>query len=221
MTNRAAVTYLRVMPVRHGLLAALLVCALAGCGGTAKPSTELTLVALNPTVGRAAFHLACEPSGGDLGSLARVCAALAADPALVTSPKPFVCAGGPFSWWEITITGRLHGRPVRTHVSTCWTPQMAMIGRLGIGWHSLQAHLVPRRQEAAVPGVPQTFPAGRLRPADLVTCTILGHKLEDGVPIDFGTSSTGYDGDNVTPVTLSVTYNRDGSVTASCHRGGA
>jgi hypothetical protein len=185
------------------------------------PSTDLTLLAVNPFVGRAAFHLSCRPSGGDLGDPARACAALAADPELVTSPKPFVCAGGTFSWWDITITGRLRGRPIRTHTSTCWTPQMEKIGRLGNGWQSLHAHLLPRRREAVMPGVRRTFPAGLLRPADLVTCNILGHKLEDGVPIGFGTSSTGYGGKNVTSVTLTVTHHRDNSVTASCHRGNA
>jgi hypothetical protein len=208
---------------RRGLLVAL--CfgfLLAGCGGrSSTPSTELTLLALNPFVGRAAFHLACGPSGGDLDNPKRACSALTAHPELVTNPKPFVCGGGTFSWWDITITGRLHGRAIRTHTSTCWTPQMAMIGRLGIGWKSLRAHLLPRRHEAVIAGVPRTFPGGRLRPADLVTCDILGHKLEDGVPIEFGTSSEGYGGKNVISVTLSVTHNRDGSVTATCRRGNA
>ena len=98
---------------------------------------------------------------------------------------------------------------------------MAMIGRLGIGWRSLRAHLLPRRREAVLPGMRRTFRAALLRPADLVTCDILGHKLEDGVPIEFGTSTAGYGGKNVTSVTLSVTHNRDGSVTASCHVGDA
>jgi hypothetical protein len=65
-------------------------------------------------------------------------------------------------------------------------------------------------------GMQRTFPAGVLRPADLVTCDLLGHKLETGVPIEFATSSTGYGGKNVTSVVLRVTRNRDGSVTASC-----
>ena len=202
-----------------GVLVAVL---LAGCGsGSVNRSTDLTLLAVNPSVGRAAFHLTCAPPGGDLGNPARACAAVAAHPQLVTRPKPFVCFGGTFSWWDVTITGRLRGRPVRTHTSTCWTPQMAMIARLGIGWPSLRAHLLPRRREAVLPSISKTFPSGLLRPADLVTCTILGHKLEDGVPIEYVTSSTGYGGKNVTSVTLSVTHNRDGSVTASCHTGDA
>src|SRR2546423_1840112 len=95
----------------------VLAASLVGCGSrSVKPSTDLTLVALNPWVGRAVFHLSCAPAGGDLGDPARACAA---------------------------------------------------------------------------------------------------------VPIDYGTSSTGYGGKNVTSVTLSVTHNRDGSVSASCHVGDA
>ena len=81
--------------------------------------------------------------------------------------------------------------------------------------------LQPRRRKTVVPGVPHTFSAGTLRPGDLVTCEILGHKLEDGIPIGYETSSTGYGGKNVTSVTLSVTHDRDDSVTASCRRGNA
>lgn len=215
-----------MMPSRSGLVTALCAFLLAGsltaCSSRRVTSaTDLTLLAVNPSVGRAAFHLACGPAGGDLREPARACAALAAQPELVTNPKPFICAGGTFSWWDIRITGRLQGRTIRTHTSTCWTPQMAMIDRLGIGWRSLRAHLLPRRREAVMPGVPRTLPAGLLRPADLVTCHILGHRLEGGVPIEFGTSSTGYGGKNVTSVVLTVTHNRDGSVTASCHKGDA
>ena len=140
---------LSVMFPRRGLqvtLCSFLVAgSLAGCGSRAvTPSTDLTLLAVNQSVGRAALHLTCRPDGGDLRNPARACAALAAQPELVTSPKPFTCFGGRFSWWDVTITGRLHGRPIRSHTSTCWTPQMAMIDRLGISWKSLQAHLLPR-----------------------------------------------------------------------------
>ncbi len=182
-------------------------------------STDLTLLAVNPSVGRASFHLACGPAGGDIGNPGRACAALAARPELVTNPKPFSCYGGTFSWWDITITGRLRGRRIHTHTSTCWTPQMAMIRRLGIGFQSLNAHMLPRRREAVLPGTQRTFPAEWLRPGDAVTCDILGHKLDDGIPIEYATSSTGYGGKNVTSVTLSVTHNRDDSVTARCDTG--
>ena len=96
-----------------------------------------------------------------------------------------------------------------------------MIGRPGIDWPSLRAHLARRRREAVLPGLPRTFPAGALRAGDLVTCKILGHRLEGGIPIAYETSSTGYGGKNVRSLTLSVTHEPDGSVTASCHRGNA
>jgi hypothetical protein len=212
------------MVLRRGpvfvLRAFLLAVLVAGCGNErVTHSTDLTLLAVNPSVGRASFHFACGPAGGDLGNPVRACAALAAQPELVTNPKPFRCFGGTFSWWDITITGRLHGQRIHTHTSTCWTPQMAMIRQFGIGFQSLNAHLLPRGLEAVLAGTQRTFPAGVLRPGDVVTCDILGHKLEDGVPIEHLTSSTGYGGKNLTSVTLSVTHNRDDSVTASCHKG--
>jgi hypothetical protein len=212
------------MVLRRGpvfaLRAFLLAVLVAGCGSErVTHSTDVTLLAVNPSVGRASFHLACGPAGGDLGNPTRACAALAARPELVTDPEPFFCLGGTFSWWDITITGRLHGQRIHAHTSTCWTPQMAMIRRLGIGFQSLRAHLLPRGREAVLPGMQRTFPAGLLRPGDLVTCDILGHKLEGGVPIEYLTSSAGYGGRNVTSVTLSVTHNRDESVSASCHKG--
>jgi hypothetical protein len=208
----------------RGLLVALcalvLVGSVSGCGSRrVTPSTDLTLFAVNPSVGRASFQLACGPSGGDIANADRACAAIARQPELVTEPEPFRCYGGPFSWWDITITGRLRGRPIHTHVSTCWTPQMAMIRQLGIGFQSLQAHMLPRRREFVLPGAERTLPVGLLQPGDLVTCDILGHKLNDGVPIEYATSSTGYGGSSMTSVTLSVTRNRDGSVTARCHTG--
>ena len=202
------------------LVGVLVAVSLTGCGSGSSHPTKLTLLAVNTDVGRAAFHLTCSPPGGDLRHPARACAAIAARPQLVTSPKPFVCRGGPNSWWDITITGRLHGRQIRTHVATCWTPQMALIGRLGIG-RQLQAHLLPRRREAVSAGMTKTWPSGALRPADLVTCKILDHRLEGGVPLEHETSGAGYGGKDVTPVTLSVTRNRGGSVTASCHVGAA
>jgi hypothetical protein len=200
-------------------LCALVCAALAGCGGRGGPTaTDLTFLALNPNVGRAAFHLRCAPPGGDLARPAKACAALAAQPDLVTAPKPFVCIGGTFSWWDVTITGRLRGRPVQTRTSTCWTPQMATIRRLGMGFSSLRAHLLPRHRETVLPGAPHTFAPGLLRPADLIKCSILGHRLEQGVPLTPGTASTGYGGKHTTSVTLEVTLGRDGSVTASCRR---
>lgn len=199
------------------LLAAVIATLAVGAPG--KPSTALTFVALNQSVGRAVFHLECHPAGGDIADAARACAAIHREPELVTHPKPFTCAGATFSWWDITIRGRLDGRPIRTRTSTCWTSQMEMIRRLGIGWQSLRRHLVPRRRGVVGAGLTRTFLPDQLRPADFVICTILGHKLMTGVPLMVGSSSTGYGGRNVVSVTLRVTLNRDRSVTASCHKG--
>lgn len=193
---------------------------LTGCESQrAVPSTDLSFSAVNPNVGRAAFHLTCDPDGGDLGNASRACSSVRADPSLVTNPKPFTCYGGTFSWWDVTITGRLSGRQIHSHTSTCWTEQMALIRRLGIGWQSLRRHLLPRRREQLLPSSEWTFPGGTLQPADLVICNILGHELEQGVPIEYVTSSTSFGGENVMSVTLSVTRNNDGSVTAKCHEG--
>jgi hypothetical protein len=204
------------------LLAFLVAAVLVGCGSEARPETQLTMLAINTSVGRAEFHLDCAPPGGDLPDARRACAALKKQPQLVTNPKPFTCAGGTFSWWDITISGRLNGTTVRRTFSTCWTPQMATIGRLGLSWNVLQKHLLSRRHEIVLPGTEHVFPPGVLRPADLVTCDILGRKLQVGVPIESGAgsgASNGYGGTNVVSVTLSVAHRRDGSVDATCHRG--
>ena len=198
-------------------VALVAVASVVGCGGGEGASaTRLTILAVNPNVGRAAFHLSCAPAGGDVPSPSRACAALAAAPDLVTRPKPFICIGGTFSWWDITITGRLRGRAVRAHTESCWTPQMELIGKLGIA-PTLYAHLLPRRREGMIGGQERTFPPGALRPGDLVICEIRGRRLETGVPIEVEQgSSTGYGGVGVKTVTLTVMRHRDGSVTASC-----
>src|SRR2546428_11613995 len=111
---------------RRGLVVTLcFMSLLAGCGSRAvTPSTELTLLALNPYVGRAAFHLACGPAGGDLDNPTRACAALTAQPELVTSPKRVICAGGAFSRGGNTLEERLPGRPPPPPTSTRLAPPM-------------------------------------------------------------------------------------------------
>jgi hypothetical protein len=179
------------------------------------------MVALNPNVGRAVFHLGCGPPAGDFPNVKDACAVLKSDPELITDPKPFTCIGGLSSWWDVTVSGRLDGRPLQGGFSTCWTPQMETLGRLGLTWDSLQAHLVARREKAVLPGTPEVFPPGVLRATDLVTCDILGHHLKIGVPVEASgqPSREGYGGANVVSVTLEVALNKDGSVSASCHRG--
>jgi hypothetical protein len=55
--------------LRFGALIGLLlvVASLVGCGDrAADPSARLTILAVNTSVGRAAFHLECAPEAGDL-----------------------------------------------------------------------------------------------------------------------------------------------------------
>ena len=163
--------------------AVVLLFAVAGCGAsTGSGGTDLTMVALNQNVGRAVFHLQCDPSGGDFPDSAAACAALDSNPELLTDPEPFTCAGGTSSWWDVTVTGHIDEESLHRGFSTCWTPQMETLERLGLTWESLESHLVPRGEEALLPGETRHFPSGVLSATDLVTCDILGHHLEVGVP---------------------------------------
>jgi hypothetical protein len=181
--------------------------------GSSTSGTKLTMVALNANVGRAVFHLGCVPPDGDIPDPSRACAALDLQPQLVTSPQPFVCRGGPTSHWDVTISGWLNGQPIDENFTTCWVFQMPTIREFGLTWEDLRKHLVPRRHKTIRPGTRVRFRPGVLRPADLVSCTIRGHRLKLGVPVYWGRHSL------ISGGVLTVAHNRDGSVTASCHRG--
>jgi hypothetical protein len=97
---------------------------------------------------------------------------------------------------------------------------MNLIGRLGLSWNVLEAHLVTRRVKTVPAGEQVRIHRGVLRPTDLVVCTIGGRKLSVGVPeISNVTSSNGFGGANVQDVELEVDRLPDGSVLASCHDG--
>ena len=198
-------------------LAVLLVVLAAGCGGSAKLArTRLTLTALNPNVGMAVFHLDCQPTGGDVSDPAAACAALAHNPKLVTSPTPYTCLGGPWSWFDVTISGRLAGTPVHEKFSTCWTRQSATLGKLGIG-RSLSGHIRTRRR--GIVDASRTFVSGELRPGDLLVCGVPGHGgLELGIPDRRGSLGSASSG-GVLGATLTGTRHSDGSIAASCTPG--
>ena len=180
--------------------------------------TQLTIRAVNSSVGRSEFHLSCEPPGGDLPDPARACAALTKDPGLVTKPKPFTCAGGTFSWWDVEITGQLSGKPLDTKFSTCWTIQMATLERFGMDTNVLEAHMLPRRHEFVLPETRRVFEPGTLEVGDEITCDIRGHHLDAGVPSNTGEPmSIGYNGRYIVGVTMTVERHEDGSVVADCH----
>jgi len=198
-------------------LALPLLLVAAACGsGTNLAGTKLTLTAINPNVGQAVFHLDCGPAGGDVSDPSAACAALAHDQTLVTAPKPFTCLGGPASWFDMTISGRLAGKPVHRAFSTCWTPQMATLGKLDFA-SSLERHVLRRRHGVVQPGKPHTFPRGMLRPGDLLVCTFHHHRAQLGIPAEVGPiGSLGTAG-----LTLTGARHTDGSVAASCRRDSA
>jgi hypothetical protein len=199
------------------LTAALAAALLAACGETedvASPrATELVLLAVNPSVGRARYELRCNPPGGDLPDPERACGALGADPTLVTDPEPFTCWGGTFSSWDLTVTGHFRGDDVDTQVSTCWTPQMELLDELGLGRD--QPRLLPRRTRTLQRGESATYPPGQLEPGDLVVCLAQGKRLEVGVGFPgHGPRLVGWD---ATPdVAATVETRQDGSVHAEC-----
>ncbi|HST26072.1 MAG TPA: hypothetical protein VLJ76_08770 [Gaiellaceae bacterium] len=148
--------------------------------------------------------------------MAKACAAVMASPRLLTDPEPFTCRGGPFPSWDLTITGRLRGKPLFDFVSTCWTPQMGLIGTLGLA-PILHAHLLARRRGRLTGGESRTFTD--LRPGDLVSCVFADNELDLGVPTDTdgGRSSVGFTGGvvGINAVTLKIAVKGD-RVVASC-----
>jgi len=172
---------------------------------------RLTVLAVNPYKGRALFHLTCAPPGGNVSQPAEACAAIAAQPSLITAPKPFICNFGE-DFWDITISGRLNGKPVNTKTGTCWTTQMALIDKLGLASRGMPLRLERRRSVSIKLGQTRRFSPGSLRPGDLVTCNVSGRHLAWGVPDQTG--GPGYIGTD--HATLSTGLHPDGSVIASC-----
>lgn len=193
--------------------AAALAVEVGGVSSSPAPlPARLTVLAVNPYRGRGLFHLTCVPPGGNLPQPTQACAAIAAQPSLITAPKPFICNFGE-NVWDITITGRLNGTSVNTKTESCWTTQMALIGKLGLGSHGLPVRLERRRHVSIRPGQTRRFKPGVLRPGDLVTCNISGRHLAWGVPDRTG--GPGYMGSG-NGATLSTGLHSDGSVIASC-----
>jgi hypothetical protein len=165
--------------------------------------------------GRALFHLRCDPAAGNVAQPAKACAAIAAQPSLVTNPKPFFDEGPNTSYF--TITGRLNGKPVHFSGESSWTPQMALIHKLGLaGPDGQPLHLEPRRHGSVGLGQTHTFAPGVLRPGDLVTCRVhhsyQGPPLAMSVPIHRGFGNMF----GATPGVMAVRVRTDGAVIASC-----
>ena len=210
--RRALVALVVVAVVAVG---AVLGVELRGLGSVTPVPAKLTVLAVGENGGRALFHLRCDPAGGDVAQPAKACAAIAAQPSLVTHPKPFLCSGP--GVWYFTITGRLNGKAVRYGGESCWTPQMALIDKLGLaGPHGRPLHLEPRRHGSVGLNQTHTFAPGALRPGDLVTCRVhhsyRGLPLAMSVPIHRGLGGML----GATPGVVAVRVRADGAVVASC-----
>ncbi len=215
--RRARQRRLLVALVAMAVLAtgAVLGVELRGLGSVTPVPANLTVLAVQEGGGRALFHLRCDPAGGNVAQPAKACAAIAAQPSLVTNPKPFYDGGSNTSYF--TITGRLNGKAVHFSGESDWTPQMALIDKLGLaGSRGQPLHVEPRRHGFVGLNQTQTFAPGALRPGDLVTCRVRhshqGLPLAMSVPIHRGFGNMFAS----TPGVMAVRVRADGAVIASC-----
>src|SRR5437870_9228605 len=94
--RRALVALIAVALIAAGAVVGVEV---QGLGSVAPVPANLTVLAVGNEgiVGqigqRALFHLRCDPAGGNVADPAKACAAIAAQPSLVTNPKPFYNLG--------------------------------------------------------------------------------------------------------------------------------
>jgi hypothetical protein len=201
--------------MRKAFLILTLVAAVAttGCGGgnrSGAGKTQLTILAEQDYLGRASFHLSCRPTGGDVPSPSKACAAVERDPKILTKPELPVCIGAFGSGWHVTVSGLLDGHPVHTaFYMDCWTSDMPL-HRAGI-WGELEKHLLPLKHLNLKLGETKTFPPGTLHTGDRITCP----EGAKGVtkPVVFETRVFANNGP---PLLLSIVRRRDGSVTATC-----
>jgi hypothetical protein len=112
--------------------------------------------------GRALFHLRCDPAGGNVADPAKACAAIAAQPSLVTNPQPYVPGrpgdgpiglatpipvGGPLMQvchWHAAklcpadgpdyfkITGSVNGKPVHFGGGGIFATDVPLVAKLGL-----------------------------------------------------------------------------------------
>ena len=144
---------------------------LRGLGSVTPVPANLTILAVQENGGRALFHLRCDPAGGNVAQPAAACAAIAAQPSLVTNPKPFYDEGNNAAYF--TIVGRLNGKRVHYRGESDWTPQMALIDKLGLaGPDGQPLRPEPLRHGSVGLNETHTFAPGVLRPGDLVTCRV-------------------------------------------------
>ena len=191
--------------------AAVLTVELRGRGSVAPIPANLTVLVVSEGFpghstlpqgngGRALFHLKCDPAGGNVADPTKACAAIAAQPSLVTNPKPYLPgrpgshgfglglpAGGPLMQVchahpaklcpangpdYFKITGTVNGKPVHFGGGGVFATDVPLVAKLGLAtrYGKPVVRLEPRRHRFVAMSRTRTFAPGVLRPGDLVTC---------------------------------------------------
>src|SRR5437763_8075581 len=168
--RRALVALIAVVVVAAG---AVLTVELRSQGAVAPVPANLTVLVVSAGFpghgtlpqgdgGRALFHLKCDPASGNVADPAKACAAIAAQPSLVTNPKPYlpgspvtvspgsvkpIPVGGPLmqvcQWHPaklcpangpdyFKITGNVNGKPVHFGGGGIFATDVPLVAKLGL-----------------------------------------------------------------------------------------
>ncbi len=224
-------------PVASILVALVVALTVAACGGGSRASVpvKLTLLVVSESWpgyehspqrdgGRALFHLKCDPASGNVADPAKACAAIAAQPSLVTNPKPYRVTGeitgppitGYFTYF--TITGSVHGKAVHFSGPGIWGTDVPLVAKLGLArrYGKPVVRLEPRRYGSVAMNHTRRFAPGMLRSGDLVTCrtdhSYKGPPLAMSVPVERGNREM----ISTTPGLMAIIMRADSTVLASC-----
>jgi len=236
-------------------VAAVLTVELRGRGSVAPIPANLTVLVVGESFvsghggefpwngGRALFHLKCDPASGNVADPTKACAAIAAQPSLVTNPTPYpprssvaglggysggplmqVChshpvklcpANGPYYF---KITGSVNGKPVHFGGGGLFATDVPLVAKLGLAgrYGKPVVPLEHRRHAFVAMSHTQRFAPGVLRPGDLVTCRgnrSYKHPLAMSVPVHPGNAPERSSG---MPGLMAIRIRANGTVLASC-----
>jgi hypothetical protein len=196
--------------------------------------------------GRALFHLKCDPASGNVADPAKACAAIAAQPSLVTNPKPYTpnhrvagfagfgtATGGPLMQVcrsghglcpangpdYFKISGSVNGKPVHFSGGGSFATDVPLVAKLGLAgrFGKPVVRLEPRRHGFVAMNHTHTFAPGLLRPGDLVTCRA-DHPYK-GLPLAMSVPvhrGNAPEGTSAMPGLMAIRIRADGAVLASC-----
>lgn len=195
--------------------------------------------------GRALFHLKCDPDGGNVADPDKACAAIAAQPSLVTNPQPYlpsgpvnnlhaIPTGGPLMQVchshpaklcpangpdYFKITGSVNGKPVDFGGGGIFATDVPLVAKLGLAsrYGKPVVRLEPRRHAFVSMSHTHTFAPGVLRPGDLVTCRA-DHSYE-GAPLAMSVPvhrGNAPEESSAVPGLMAIRIRADGAVLASC-----